>query len=84
LFKAKEGENFNHPSTICRTYGAGRNTLSILRINPPKFGDGLKFEPDAGIGQKGAFCKGLETLYTEWISENPLYILGKITDKKDG
>jgi len=32
LFKAKEGENFNHPSTICRTYGAGRDTLSILRI----------------------------------------------------
>jgi len=32
LFKFKEGENFNHPSTICRTYGAGRNTLSILRI----------------------------------------------------
>jgi hypothetical protein len=31
-FKFKEGENFNHPSTICRTYGAGRNTLSILRI----------------------------------------------------
>jgi hypothetical protein len=57
--KAKEGENFNHPSTICRTYGAGRNTFSILRINPPKFGGGLKFEPDAGIGQKGAFCKGL-------------------------
>jgi hypothetical protein len=59
LFKAKESENFNHPSTICRTYGAGRNTLSILRINPPKFGGGLKFEPDAGIGQKGTFCKGL-------------------------
>jgi hypothetical protein len=50
LFKAKEGENFNY-----------RNTLSILRINPPKFGGGLKFEPDAGIGQKGAFCKGLDT-----------------------
>jgi len=45
--------------------------LSILRINPPKFGGGLKFEPDprgigyafhgasAGIGQKGAFCRGL-------------------------
>jgi hypothetical protein len=48
LFKSKEGENFNH-----------RNTLSILRINPPKFGGGLKFEPDARIGQKGAFCKGL-------------------------
>jgi len=42
-------ENFNH-----------RNTLSILRINPPKVGGGLKFEPDAGIGQKGAFCKGLK------------------------
>jgi hypothetical protein len=55
LLKAKEGENFNHPSTICRTYGAGKNKLSILRINPPKFGDGLKFEPDAEIGQKGAF-----------------------------
>jgi len=51
LFKAKEGENFNH-----------RNTWSILRINPPKFGGGLKFEPDAGIGQKGTFCKGLERL----------------------
>jgi hypothetical protein len=25
--------------------GAGRNTLSISRINPPKFGGGLKFEP---------------------------------------
>jgi hypothetical protein len=48
LFKFKEGENFSH-----------RNTLSILRINPPKFGGGLKFEPDAEIGQKGAFCKGL-------------------------
>jgi hypothetical protein len=48
LFKIKEGENFNH-----------RNTLSILRINPPKFGGGLKFEPDDGIGRKGAFCKGL-------------------------
>jgi len=30
---------------ICRTYAAGRNTLSISRINPPKFGGGLKFEP---------------------------------------
>jgi len=36
--------------------------LSILRINPPKFGGGLKFEPDAGIGQKGAFFKGLQKL----------------------
>jgi hypothetical protein len=32
LFEFKEGENFNHPSTICRSYGAGRNTLSISRI----------------------------------------------------
>jgi hypothetical protein len=59
LFKFKKGDNFNLPITIYRTYGAGRNTLSILRINPPKFGGGLKFEPDAEIGQKGAFCKGL-------------------------
>jgi hypothetical protein len=48
LFKFKKGENFNH-----------RNTLSISRINPPKFGGGLKFETDVEIGQKGAFCKGL-------------------------
>jgi hypothetical protein len=34
LFKFKKGDNFNH-----------RNTLSISRINPPKFGGGLKFEP---------------------------------------
>jgi hypothetical protein len=54
LFNNKEGENFNH-----------RNTLSILRINPPKFGGGLKFEPDAGIGQKGAFCKGLSSLASQ-------------------
>jgi hypothetical protein len=40
----KESENFNH-----------RNTWSILRINPPKFDGGLKFEPDAEIGQKGVF-----------------------------
>jgi hypothetical protein len=32
LFNAKEDENFNHPSTICQTYGAGRHTLSISRI----------------------------------------------------
>jgi hypothetical protein len=50
LFKASKGENFNHPSTIYRTYGAGRNTMSISRINLPKFGGGLIFEPDTGIG----------------------------------
>jgi len=60
LFKAKEGENFNHPREIGFAFhGAGTNTWSILRINPPKFGGGLKYEPDAGIGQKGAFCKAL-------------------------
>jgi hypothetical protein len=48
LFKTKKGENFNQ-----------RNTFSVLRINPPKFGGGLKFETDAGIGKNGAFCKGL-------------------------
>jgi len=50
LFKFKEGENFNH-----------RNTSSILRIALS-----LHFvqnvEPDTEIGQKGAFCKGLEYL----------------------
>jgi len=46
LFKAKEGENFNHPREIGFAFhGTGRNTCSILRINPPKFGGGLKFEP---------------------------------------
>ncbi|MBL7225122.1 MAG: hypothetical protein ISS59_03225 [Desulfobacteraceae bacterium] len=29
LAKAKESENFNHPSTICRTYGTSRNILNI-------------------------------------------------------
>ena len=68
--KIKEDENFNHPSTICRTYGAGSNTGSISRINPPKFGGGLKFESDpreisyafhgagADIGGKGSFRSG--------------------------
>ncbi len=61
-FKFKAGENFNHPSTICRTYGASRNTLSILRI-ALKVSATLHFvqnvEPNTEIGQKGAFCKGL-------------------------
>jgi hypothetical protein len=75
--------HFNHPSTICRTYpstifrsygagGAGRDTLSILRIKL-KLHCVQKVEPDpreigfafhrAGteIGQKGAFSKGLKT-----------------------
>ncbi len=47
LFKFKEGENFNH-----------RNTLSILRIKL-KLHCVQNVEPDAEIGQKGAFCKGL-------------------------
>jgi hypothetical protein len=47
LFKAKEGENFNH-----------RNTLSISRIEL-KLHFVQNVEPDAGIEQKGAFFKGL-------------------------
>jgi hypothetical protein len=31
--------------------------MSISRINPPKFGGGLKFEPDEEIGRKGKFSK---------------------------
>jgi hypothetical protein len=45
--KIKEDENFNH-----------RHTLSISRINPPKFGGGLKFESDADIGEKDSFRSG--------------------------
>ena len=53
-------EEFNH-----------KHTLNISRINPPKFGGGLKSESDprgidsafhgagAEIGQKGVFFKGL-------------------------
>ncbi len=47
LFKFKAGENFNH-----------RNTLSILRI-ALKLHFVQNVEPNAEIGQKGAFCKGL-------------------------
>jgi len=46
LFKFKEGESFNH-----------RNTLSISRINPPKFGGGLKFELTQKLGKKRDFSK---------------------------
>jgi len=64
LFKAKEDEIFNH-----------RHTFSISRINPPKFGGGLKFETDTGLGQKGAFCKGLATRdlsKSAYICKDPL------------
>jgi hypothetical protein len=66
LFKFKEGENFNH-----------RHTISISRINPPKFGGGLKFERDPGeigfafhgasaeIGQKGGFSKVSQWIYRQ-------------------
>lgn len=54
LSKFKEGDNFNH-----------MNTLSILRINPPKIGGGLKFEPvdksrlsgTQKLGKKERFAK---------------------------
>jgi len=66
LFKFKEGENFNHPSTICQTYGAGRNTFSISRIKLKlHFVHNVETDPrgigsafhraSAEIGQKGAF-----------------------------
>jgi len=53
LFKFKEGENFNHPSTICQTYGAGRNILNISRI-ALKLHFVPKFEHDTEIGQISA------------------------------
>ena len=49
--KIKEDENFNHS-----------NTCSISRINPPKFGGGLKFESDADIDGKDSFRSG--TIYS--------------------
>jgi hypothetical protein len=45
-------ENFNH-----------RNTGSISRINPPKFGGGLKFESDSDIGEKDSFRSGTRYHY---------------------
>jgi hypothetical protein len=73
LFRFKEDKDFNR-----------RHTLSISRINPPKFGGGLKSESDPrGIGyafhgagveieQKGAFCKGLRDYEggTPWVMRN--------------
>ena len=50
MLKVKEDENFNH-----------RNTSSISRI-ALKLHCVPKFESDAEIGQKGAFCKGLVTI----------------------
>jgi len=47
LFKFKEGENFIH-----------RNTFSILRIKLKLLCE-QNVEPDTEIGQKGAFCKGI-------------------------
>ncbi len=36
---------------------------------------GLKFEPNAEIGQKGAFCKGLEAIHVACrVSEKPLQL----------
>ena len=57
LFKFKEGENLP-PRTIFRTYGAGTNTVSILRIKL-KLHCVQNVEFDTEIGQKGVFCKGL-------------------------
>jgi hypothetical protein len=46
FFKTQEGETFTS------------KYIDILRINPPKIGGGLKFEPASGIGQKETFLKG--------------------------
>jgi len=60
FFKIKEGENYNHPSTICQTYpstifrsygagGAGRNTLSYFEDLSASGGLKSKSDPE-GIG----------------------------------
>jgi len=68
LFKFKEGENFNH-----------RNTFSILRIKL-KLHCEQNVEPDTEIGQKGAFCKGLEPKQGErrrvWPAKNIITLIG--------
>ena len=51
-----EDENFNHPDG--ESIGTGIHTLSISRI-ALKLHCVPKFEPNAGIGQNGAFFKGL-------------------------
>jgi len=43
---------------ICSRSSKG-NTWSISRIDPPKFGGGLKPGPDTELGQRGEFCEGL-------------------------
>ena len=65
---SSQRENFNH-----------RHTLSISRINPPKFGGGLKFEPvdksrSAGtpeLGKRGRFAKvsHRDVCYTMFLSK---------------
>ena len=42
----------------------GTNTLSISRINPPKFGGGLKFESDADIVEKDSSHSGTSYEFT--------------------
>jgi len=42
--QVQERRKFYHPDE--KSIGAGIHTLSISKINPPKFGGGLKFEPD--------------------------------------
>ena len=71
LLKAKKGENFNHPSTIYRTYGTGRHTMGISRIKL-KLHFVQNVEPDAGIGQKGAFFKGLILSSNSFIAKPKL------------
>jgi len=46
--KINEDKNFNH-----------RNTGSISRINPPRFGGGLKFESEADIDEIDSFRSGI-------------------------
>jgi len=71
LFKFKAGENFNHPDEI----GTGIHTLSILRI-ALKLHFVQNVEPNAEIGQKGAFCKGLDHLRVERPSINRRFTNG--------
>jgi len=79
LFKAKKGENFNHRHTwsisrmeALRPKGGlpGKEIIHILKAplalsekTGPAGSRPVKFSPDAGIGQKGMFFKGLDTIH---------------------
>jgi len=56
MFEFKEGEDFNHRCSVVNALGM--NIWNISRI-ALKLHCVPKFKPDAEIGHKVSFCKGL-------------------------